>query len=179
MSNLTFFLIGAAVSAALYVVAYVYYHYEFVVHSRDIRLIRQIRNGSYLFECIFISNAILQLTPEGDESSFWIWLLCFSLGFLISGCAAFILGFSCRKIWPETPEDDRLIYYEKIPAVLSVMGNLVLAALEIGFAIFFLSPFVTGKTTIADNPLLAIASFVVSIAGFAAAIRILRKVFRK
>lgn len=179
MSDITVYLIIVAVAAVIYAVAYTCHHYEYVVNSRSVGILKAIWKGAGIFAIVGLANAILELMPQGHDSHFGVWLLSGLLAVVPSTLAYVLLRYSCNKLWPVDPKDDRLIDYRDVPAMLRVVWNLVVVALELGFAIFFISPYVTGKAAIGDNPALAVVSFVISIACVVAAYRVLQRLFRK
>ncbi len=179
MSDLTFYLILAAVAAVIYAVAYTCHHYEYVVNSRSVNILKAVWRGAGIFAVVGLGNAILELMPHGHDSNFGIWLLCGLIAVVPSTLAYALLWYSCNKLWPVDPKDDRLIDYREVPEILRKVWNLIIFALEVGFAIFFISPYVTGKLAIGDNPAFAAVTLLITIACVAAAYRSLKRLFRK
>lgn len=179
MSDLTFYLILAAVAGVIYAVAYTCHHYEYVVNSRSSQILKAVWKGAGIFAVVGLGNAILELMPQGHGSNFGVWLLCGLIAVVLSTLAYALLWYSCNKLWPVDPTDDRLIDYRDVPAILRVAWKLVIIALEVGFAIFFVSPYVTGKLTIGDNPGLAAVTLLITIACVGAAYRNVKRLLRK
>lgn len=179
MSDLTFYLILAAVAGVIYAVSYVCHHYEYVVNSRSSQILKAVWKGAGIFAVVGLGNAILELMPQGHDSNFGLWLLSGLIAVVPSTLVYVLLWYSCNRLWPVNPTDDRLIDYRDVPAILRVAWNLLVAAIELGFAIFFVSPYVSGKVAIGDNPALAVVSILVSLASVAAAFRTMKRLFRK
>lgn len=136
MNNMFGYFIAFLVCFLLFAACETYYLYAKSKKSKQYDLLPKAGKLFWVFAAIFASWVFLELIASGFDSGYGWWLLCFAIGWSVTGALTWLLVSALKKKWPA---GDAWMTMEicRIPKWVELTAHLLMVVLSIALGVFF------------------------------------------